>query len=76
MASHATHNKCDHVLAFCEKCEVPYCSWCYTEWAQPCLLNHYINYNYPNAPYIYPGTTWTSVGADTAVAVGHAGHAE
>ncbi len=75
--NHAAHSKCEHVLAFCEKCEVPYCSKCNFEWAQPCRLNHSNWITYPYTPNVYPGTTLLSklsTSTGTLMATNHASH--
>lgn len=60
---HEAH--CAHVLAFCERCEVPYCTKCNYEWAKPCTLSHYwINGTqwWPSTPTIYPSYWGTTTG--------------
>ena len=65
---HATH--CDHALAFCERCDVPYCTKCNYEWSKPCALSHYPWYGttvtyQPNYPTTYP-TIWGTVAVGDA----------
>lgn len=52
MSRHDKHSHCEHVLKFCEKCDVPYCSKCNFEWAKPCNLPHYQHW------LRYDTTTW------------------
>jgi hypothetical protein len=61
---HDHHQHCAHVLAFCEKCDVPYCSKCNFEWAKPCNQWHYNWTTTPNIPW-YTTTGGTLSVSDT-----------
>ena len=67
---HVAH--CEHALAFCERCEVPYCTKCNFEWAKPCTMFHsyYPNWTYTSpAPVTYVGwtTSTTELGSSSDV---------
>lgn len=54
--NHISH--CKHVLAFCEKCEVPYCTKCNYEWAKPCNQSHYYVNTFPSWRPLSPTITY------------------
>ena len=43
------HDHCKHVLEYCEKCDVVYCTKCYKEWSQ---------YNWT---WTYPNSSTTTI---------------
>ena len=57
------HKECEHEMAYCKVCQIPYCKKCGKEWKD--------NYNYiPYYPTIYPYTTpWYTGTGGTGVQV-------
>ena len=56
MHTHGFHHHCNHILKYCEHCDVVYCDKCGREWGEK-RVSHY-TYTVPNT-WVYQGVPYT-----------------
>ncbi len=71
MPKHNHHAHCLHVVKWCERCDITYCSKCSKEWGAPCNLYHGPTY-WPwwsgttyNPPYYFEPVGTTTISSET-----------
>ena len=76
MSDHS-HHQCQHVLAFCARCDAPYCTACKREWNSTLWVRPYPSFPQPTYPYWTTTTTSpnTMMGSTTVASASSAGHA-